>query len=92
MSYEATVLVFFLIHLTAMYNSFPVWFRSTVHIWNLLLCAVSSQCQERTAAGEKNKFFMPFKFLKSFPLYIDKISVQKVQSSHRYKLNVKPGE
>lgn len=65
-------LVFLLIYLTAKYDSFPLWFRSALQVWNLLPFAVLSQCQERTAAGEKKKFFMHFKFLKSFSLYIVK--------------------
>lgn len=67
---EGTVLLFSSWYLTAKYNSFPSSLRSTVQVWILLFFAVLSQCQEGTNAGEK--FFMYFKFLKSFPLYTDK--------------------
>lgn len=90
MSAEATVL-FVLLYLTAMYNSFPVWFSCFSDLEIASFCSVEPTSGEDSCRQEK-KFFVPFKFLKSFHWCIDEISVEEVHSSHRHNLNTKSGE
>lgn len=79
------------LNLSAKYNSVPV-FRSVLSfaICFPLLCWANGR--RGPAAEEKKKFSIHFKFLKPFCLYSDKIYEWKVHSSHRYNLNIKPGE